>query len=59
MRDGPAAVPGVTTTSTSSKIDWIRVFNPASAARTAAIRRSEKNEPRRAMLRVRGSSRSG
>ena len=59
MRDGPDAVPGVMTTSTSSKIDWIRVLTRSSAVRTASMVRSEKNEPIRAMLRVRGSRRSG
>ena len=46
------------TTSTSSKIDWIRSATADSAARTVAIRRSESNDPMRAMLRVRFSSRS-
>ena len=58
MRDGPVALPGVMTTSTSSKIDWIRLATADSAARTVAIRRSEISDPMRAMLRVRFSSRS-
>ena len=38
MREGPVALPGVTTTSTSSKIDWIRAVTAGSASRRAAMR---------------------
>ena len=58
MRDGPVALPGVMTTSTSSKIDWIRSATADSAARTVAIRRSDTSDPVRAMFRVRFSKRS-
>ena len=57
--EGPVAVPGVRTTSVSSKIALTRAASEASRTRTFAILASEIRRPARAIDRVRGSRRSG
>ena len=58
MRDGPVAVPGVMTTSTSSKIAGHVAVTSASALRIAASRRSDTSPPILAKARLRRSRRS-